>query len=69
MVEMDNGHVQDFECKLSEALADMRGQHELQIKMYKEDVEKTYNSKVHHTFVVVLGKKKKDTIQNTNCTQ
>ncbi|KAJ4928178.1 hypothetical protein JOQ06_015973 [Pogonophryne albipinna] len=48
MVEMDNGHVQDFESKLSEALADMRSQHELQIKMYKEDVEKTYNSKLEN---------------------
>ena len=59
MVEMDNGHVQDFESKLSEALADMRSQHELQIKMYKEDVEKTYNSKVHHTFFVLGNTKKR----------
>lgn len=48
MVELDNGHQQDFESKLAEALADMRGQHELQIKMYKEELGKTYNSKVDH---------------------
>lgn len=46
MVELDNGHQQDFESKLAEALMEMRNQHELQIKMYKEEIEKTYNSKV-----------------------
>uniref|UniRef100_A0A3Q4HFH3 Lamin A/C n=1 Tax=Neolamprologus brichardi TaxID=32507 RepID=A0A3Q4HFH3_NEOBR len=46
MVELDNGHQQEFECKLAEALADMRNQHELQIKMYKDEIEKTYNSKL-----------------------
>ena len=47
MVEMDNGLQQDFESKLSEALTEMRSQHELQVKMYKDELEKTYNSKVH----------------------
>lgn len=46
MVEMDNGNQQDFESKLAEALVEMRNQHELQIKMYKEEIEKTYNTKV-----------------------
>ncbi|XP_037651653.1 lamin-A-like isoform X2 [Sebastes umbrosus] len=46
MVEVDNGLVQDFESKLAEALADMRSQHELQIKIYKDEIEKTYNSKL-----------------------
>lgn len=50
VVEMDNGHLQDFESKLAEALTDMRSQHELQIKMYKEEIEKTYNSKVDDRF-------------------
>ena len=50
VVEMDNGLQQDFESKLSEALTEMRSQHELQVKMYKDELEKTYNSKVggHH---------------------
>lgn len=59
MVEMDNGHQQEFESKLAEALAEMRNQHELQIKMYKDEIEKTYNSKVQHLFSVVMGKTKK----------
>ncbi|XP_034748728.1 lamin-A-like isoform X1 [Etheostoma cragini] len=48
MIELDNGHQQDFESKLSEALMDMRSQHELQVKMFKEEIEKTYNSKLEN---------------------
>lgn len=46
MVELDSGHQKDFESKLAEALMEMRNQHELQIQMYKDELEKTYNSKV-----------------------
>ncbi|KAM9383677.1 lamin-A-like isoform 2-T2 [Pholidichthys leucotaenia] len=46
MVELDSGHQQEFESKLAEALAEMRSQHELQIKMYKDELEKTYNGKL-----------------------
>lgn len=46
MVELDSGHQQEFESKLSEALAEMRSQHELQVQLYKEEIEKTYNAKV-----------------------
>lgn len=49
VVELDNGRQQEFESKLAEALMEMRNQHELQIKMYKEEIEKTYNSKVKLT--------------------
>lgn len=59
MVEMDNGHQQEFESKLAEALTEMRNQHELQIKMYKDEIEKTYNSKVEHLFSVAMSKTKK----------
>lgn len=51
VVELDNGHQQEFESKLSEALAEMRSQHDMQIKMYKEEIEKTYNAKVGHAFI------------------
>lgn len=50
MVELDNGHQQDFESKLADALVEMRSQHELQIKMYKDEIEKTYNAKVCRQF-------------------
>uniref|UniRef100_A0A667Z676 Lamin A/C n=1 Tax=Myripristis murdjan TaxID=586833 RepID=A0A667Z676_9TELE len=48
MVEIDNSHQQDFESKLAEALMEMRNQHEVQIKMYKDEIEKTYNSKLEN---------------------
>ncbi|XP_040928696.1 lamin-A-like [Betta splendens] len=46
MIELDNGHQQEFESKLAEALVEMRNQHDLQIKMYKDELEKMYNSKL-----------------------
>ncbi|XP_039977123.1 lamin-A-like isoform X2 [Xiphias gladius] len=48
MVELDNGHQQEFESKLTEALVEMRNQHELQITMYKDDIGKTYNAKLEN---------------------
>lgn len=46
MVELDSGRQVDYESKLAEALVEMRAQHEEQLRLYKEEVEKTYNSKV-----------------------
>uniref|UniRef100_A0A674PKG2 Lamin A/C n=1 Tax=Takifugu rubripes TaxID=31033 RepID=A0A674PKG2_TAKRU len=46
VVEVDSGHQQDFESKLAEALMEMRNQQELQIQMYKDELEKTYNTKL-----------------------
>lgn len=46
MVEIDGGRQLEFESKLAEALSDLRNQHEEQIRIYKEEIEKTYNSKV-----------------------
>lgn len=51
MVEIDSGRQQDFESKLAEALIELRAQHEDQVRIYKEEIEKTYNSKVcTHSF-------------------
>uniref|UniRef100_A0A4W6BPC9 Lamin A n=1 Tax=Lates calcarifer TaxID=8187 RepID=A0A4W6BPC9_LATCA len=46
MVEIDHGRQQEFESKLAEALADLRAQHEAQVMLYKEELEKTYQSKL-----------------------
>lgn len=46
MVEVDGTRQQDFESKLAEALAELRAQHEEQVRLYKEELEKTYNSKL-----------------------
>lgn len=45
MVEIDSGR-QDYDSKLSEALTELRNQHEEQLRIYKDEIEKTYNSKV-----------------------
>lgn len=46
MVEIDGGRQREFETKLADALAELRAQHEGQVLLYKEEIEKTYNSKV-----------------------
>ncbi|KAG5842815.1 hypothetical protein ANANG_G00181750 [Anguilla anguilla] len=43
VVEVNNGEQMDFESKLAEALMEMRAQHEEQLRMYKQEMEKTYN--------------------------
>lgn len=48
MVEIDSGRQQEFESKLAEALAELRGQHDDQLRIYKEEIEKTYHSKVRY---------------------
>ncbi|XP_067304592.1 lamin [Pseudorasbora parva] len=48
VVEIDSGRQQDFESKLSEALTELRRQHEEQLRIYKEDIEKTYTSKLEN---------------------
>ncbi|KAJ8000298.1 hypothetical protein DPEC_G00203380 [Dallia pectoralis] len=48
MVEMINGKQEDFESRLAEALTEIRSQQELQINLYKEDIEKTYTSKLEN---------------------
>ncbi len=46
LVEVDSGRKEEYEYKLSEALAEMRAQNEEQIKIYKENMESTYATKV-----------------------
>lgn len=46
VVEIDGGRQMDFESKLAEALAELRGQHEEQLRIYKEEIEKTYSTRV-----------------------
>uniref|UniRef100_A0A1A7WDR1 Lamin A/C n=2 Tax=Iconisemion striatum TaxID=60296 RepID=A0A1A7WDR1_9TELE len=48
LVEIDSGRQLDFESKLAEALVELRAQHEEQVRMYKDELEKTYNSKLEN---------------------
>uniref|UniRef100_A0A8C1XZS8 Lamin-A-like n=1 Tax=Cyprinus carpio TaxID=7962 RepID=A0A8C1XZS8_CYPCA len=47
VVEIDSGR-QDYDSKLSEALTELRNQHEEQLRIYKDEIEKTYNSKLEN---------------------
>lgn len=46
LVEVDSGRKEEYECKLTQALADMRAQNEEQIKIYKDNMEGTYAVKL-----------------------
>ncbi|KAM9456589.1 lamin-B1 isoform 1-T2 [Clarias gariepinus] len=48
LVEVDSGHQKEYEFKLAEALADMRQQHDEQVKHYKEEMEQTYLAKMEN---------------------
>ncbi|XP_053700935.1 lamin-B1 isoform X1 [Synchiropus splendidus] len=46
LVEVDSGRKEEYECKLTQALTDMRAQNEEQIQCYKENMESTYATKL-----------------------
>ncbi|XP_026153981.1 lamin-B1 [Mastacembelus armatus] len=46
LVEVDFGRKEEYEYKLTQALADMRAQNEEQIKIYKDNMESTYLAKL-----------------------
>uniref|UniRef100_A0A8C5G4R7 Lamin n=1 Tax=Gouania willdenowi TaxID=441366 RepID=A0A8C5G4R7_GOUWI len=48
VVEIDSGRQQEYESKLTDALIDLRAQHEEQVKMYREEIEKTYTAKLEN---------------------
>ncbi|KAE8635488.1 hypothetical protein XENTR_v10002640 [Xenopus tropicalis] len=48
LVEVDSGKQIEYEHKLSQALADMREQHDSQVTLYKEELEHTYQSKLEN---------------------
>ncbi|CAN9514172.1 unnamed protein product [Ophioblennius macclurei] len=48
LLEVDSGRQQDFESKLADALAELRAQHEDQVRLYREEIEKTYTAKLEN---------------------
>lgn len=46
LVEVDSGRKQEYEYKLTEGLAEMRAQNEEQIRLYKDNMDSTYQTKV-----------------------
>uniref|UniRef100_A0A8C5BWL1 Lamin A/C n=1 Tax=Gadus morhua TaxID=8049 RepID=A0A8C5BWL1_GADMO len=51
LVELDSGRQVEFESMMASALADMRVQHEEQVALYKEELERTYTSKLENACV------------------
>ncbi|XP_067114182.1 lamin-B1 [Osmerus mordax] len=48
LVEVDSGRQMEFEFKLSQALTEMRAQHDEQVKLYKDEMESTYVAKLEN---------------------
>nr|XP_005989908.1 PREDICTED: lamin-B2 [Latimeria chalumnae] len=48
LVEVDSGHQKEYEYKLSEALQDLRRQHEEQVQIYKDELEQTFHAKLEN---------------------
>ncbi|MBN3310720.1 LMNB1 protein, partial [Amia calva] len=54
LVEVDSGRQQEYEFKLAQALTEMRQQHDEQVKLYKDEMEQTYQAKAPLTRGVVV---------------
>ncbi|KAI5626570.1 lamin-B2 [Silurus asotus] len=50
-VEVDSGVKQDYEHKLTQALQDLRKEHEEQVKLYKTELEQTFQAKLENAIV------------------
>lgn len=48
LVEVDSGRAVEYEFKLAQALTEMRGQHDEQVKLYKDEMENTYVAKLEN---------------------
>ncbi|XP_075764418.1 lamin-A-like [Pelodiscus sinensis] len=48
LVELENGRHREVESKLADALQNLRAEHTAQFKLYKEELEKTYSSKLEN---------------------
>uniref|UniRef100_A0A8C3KT90 Lamin B1 n=1 Tax=Chrysolophus pictus TaxID=9089 RepID=A0A8C3KT90_CHRPC len=48
LVEVDSGRQIEYEYKLAQALKEIREQHDAQVKLYKEELEQTYSSKLEN---------------------
>ncbi|KAM3938857.1 lamin-B2 [Leptodactylus fuscus] len=46
LVEIDRGQKYEYESKLAQALEELRKQHDDQVKLYKEEMEQTYQAKL-----------------------
>ncbi|KAL8177996.1 UNVERIFIED_CONTAM: Lamin-B2 [Gekko kuhli] len=48
LVEVDSGHQQEYQSKMAQALEDLRSQHDEQVRLYKLELEQTYQAKLEN---------------------
>ncbi|XP_074834180.1 lamin-B2 [Carettochelys insculpta] len=48
LIEIDSSHQQEYESKMAQALQDLRNQHDEQVKLYKMELEQTYQAKLEN---------------------
>ncbi|XP_048354471.1 lamin-B2 [Sphaerodactylus townsendi] len=48
LVEVDSGQKYEYQSKMAQALEDLRGQHEEQVRLYKLELEQTYQAKLEN---------------------
>ncbi|AWP02157.1 putative lamin-L(III)-like isoform 5 [Scophthalmus maximus] len=56
LVEVDSGRRREFEHKLTEAMQQLRQDHESQLLQYKEEIDKTFSSKLENAQQAALEK-------------
>ncbi|XP_028999738.1 lamin L3 isoform X2 [Betta splendens] len=70
LVEVDAGRQKEFESKLAEAMQQLRHDHESQLQQYKEEIDRTFSSKLQNAHQTALEKNvaasaTKDELQST----
>ncbi|XP_054549019.1 lamin-B2 isoform X2 [Talpa occidentalis] len=48
LVEVDSSRQQEYDFKMAQALEELRGQHDEQVRLYKLELEQTYQTKLDH---------------------
>ncbi|XP_010723057.2 lamin-B2 [Meleagris gallopavo] len=51
LVEVDTSRQQEYENKMAQALEDLRNQHDEQVKLYKMELEQTYQAKLENAIL------------------
>lgn len=46
LVEVDSGRQQEYDFKMAQALEELRSQHDEQVRLYRLELEQTYQAKV-----------------------
>lgn len=54
LVEVDSGRQRDFESKLAELMQQLRHDHEYQLQDYKDEMHRTFSSRVHSSALFLL---------------